>query len=220
MSVTAQAGFAFGAGIATFFSPCVYALLPGYISYYVANVDGESAPLMGASLRGGIASLGALLTFGVLSSIAIVAGELVERTLPVLEYGVGITLVALGVLVLRKGAVSVAVPLPKRRVSLLGFGIFGAMYALAATACVLPLFLSVSVVSVELSLAGTLIVLGSYAGSFALLLTAATIATAVGHQALLGQFAGHSGLLAKLAGVVLVIAGLAQLGIAYQVQVV
>jgi cytochrome c-type biogenesis protein len=43
-STTAMTAFAIGAGTATFFSPCVYALLPGYVSYYVASVDEERAP--------------------------------------------------------------------------------------------------------------------------------------------------------------------------------
>lgn len=208
------ASFALGAGVVTFFSPCVYALLPGYVGYYVANVDGESAPLAGALSRGFAASLGALGTFAVLSAIALAAGELLERTLPVLEYVVGVALVALGVLVIHKGSLSFTVPLPERQEAVLGFGLFGAMYALAATACVLPLFLSVSVVSVDLSTVGTVLVLGSYAGSFAALMVAATVMTALGQQTLLGRFAGHAGTFATVAGVVLVLAGLLQVAIA------
>ena len=206
--------FAFGAGVATFFSPCVYALLPGYVSYYVASVDAESAPLSGAVSRGVAASSGALGTFAALSVIALAAGELLERALPVLEYLVGGLLVVFGLLVVYKGALSFTVVLPERQESVLGFGLFGAAYALAATACVLPLFLSVSVVSVELSAAGTLLVLGAYAGSFAALMLAATITTAVGKQALMSRFAGHAGTMTKVAGVVLVVAGVVQLALA------
>ena len=206
--------FAFGAGVATFFSPCVYALLPGYVSYYVASVDAESAPLSGAVSRGIAASAGALGTFAALSVIALAAGELLERALPVLEYLVGGLLVVFGLLVVYKGALSFTVVLPERQESVLGFGLFGAAYALAATACVLPLFLSVSVVSVELSAAGTLLVLGAYAGSFAALMLAATITTAVGKQALMSRFAGHAGTMTKVAGVVLVVAGVVQLALA------
>lgn len=212
--------FAFGAGVATFFSPCVYALLPGYVSYYVASVDAESAPLSGAVSRGVAASSGALGTFAALSVIALAAGELLERALPVLEYLVGGLLVVFGLLVVYKGALSFTVVLPERQESVLGFGLFGAAYALAATACVLPLFLSVSVVSVELSAAGTLLVLGAYAGSFAALMLAATITTAVGKQALMSRFAGHAGTMTKVAGVVLVVAGVVQLALAAGIDIV
>jgi cytochrome c-type biogenesis protein len=206
--------FAFGAGVVTFFSPCVYALLPGYVGYYVANVDAESAPLVGALARGGTASLGALGTFAVLSVLAFAAGELLEQFLPVFEYLVGALLVVFGVLVVYKGAFSATVTLPERQESVLGFGLFGAMYALAATACVLPLFLSVSVVSVDFSVAGTVLVLGAYAGSFVLLMVAATVMTALGQETLLNQFSGRTRTLSKVAGVILVCAGLLQFAIA------
>lgn len=211
--------FAFGAGVATFFSPCVYALLPGYVSYYVASVDGESAPLSGAVSRGIAASVGALGTFALLSALALVAGEALERALPVLEYFVGGLLVLFGVLVIYKGTLSFTVVLPERQESVVGFALFGAAYALAATACVLPLFLSVSVVSFELSMAGTLLVLGAYAGAFAALMLAATVTTAIGKQALVSRFAGHAGTMTRVAGVVLVIAGVVQLAIAAGVDV-
>jgi cytochrome c-type biogenesis protein len=211
--------FAFGAGVATFFSPCVYALLPGYVSYYVASVDSEAAPLSGAVSRGIAASVGALGTFAVLSAIALAAGEALERALPLLEYMVGGLLILFGVLVVYKGTLSFSVVLPERQESIVGFGIFGAAYALAATACVLPLFLSISVVSFELSIGGALVVLGAYAGSFAALMLAATITTAIGKQALLSRFAGHAGTMTKVAGVVLVVAGVIQLAIAAGIDV-
>ena len=214
MSATAQAVFALGAGVATFFSPCVYALLPGYVSYYVARVDSESAPLVGSLTRGLAASGGAIGTFAVLSAVALIAGGILEAILPALEYLIGGALVVLGVFVVYKESASVTVPLPERQESVLGFGLFGAMYALAATACVLPLFLSVSIVSFDLSLAGTTLVLGSYAGSFAALMLAATVMAAIGQEALLSRFAGHAGTLATVSGVVLVLAGLVQLGMA------
>lgn len=207
------ATFALGAGVVTFFSPCVYALLPGYVGYYVANVDSESAPLAGALARGTAASLGALGTFAILSALAFVAGELLEQFLPVFEYLVGALLVVFGIFVIKKGALSASVTLPKRQESVLGFSFFGAMYALAATACVLPLFLSVSVVSVDFSITGTVIVLGAYAGSFAVLMIAATVMTALGQETLLNRFSGHAGTLSKVAGVVLICAGLVQIAI-------
>lgn len=218
MSVTAEAGFAFGVGMTAFFSPCVVALLPGYISYYVATVDGESAPLSGALARGGAASLGAIFAFLVLSVVAFGAGELLERVIPILELLVGVSLVVFGLFAVRKGTLTFSVPLPERRASVLGFGLFGVMYALAATACVLPLFLSVTVLSFEFAVGGTALVLGAYAAGFAVLMLAATVMTAVGRQALLDTALARAGTLTRVAGVVLVLAGLAQLAIAYSVE--
>lgn len=217
MSATAQASFAFGVGIATFFSPCVFALLPGYVSFYVASVERESAPLSGALARGVAASLGAVGTFLVLSGVAVSATEVFETVLPVLEPLVGIGLILLGVLVIWKGVLTLSIELPSRRASVLGFGMFGAVYALAATACVLPLFLSVAFLSFGLSLAGTAFVFGAFITGFAIFMLAATVAVAIGQEAFLERFRSRSQLLTRAAGVVLVAAGLLELYIAYKV---
>lgn len=218
MSVAGDASFAFAAGLLTFFSPCVFALLPGYIGYYVAAVDRERAPLPGAFARGLAASGGALATFALLSFLAVLAGETLERALAdVIEPVIGVVLIVLGGLILWKGALSVSIALPARRTSILGFGLFGVMYAFAATACVLPLFLAVAVQSFALSTAGTLLVLGAYAGAFAILMLSATLAVAVGQEALLGRFAGRAQVLTKVAGLILIAAGFVQLYIAFNV---
>jgi cytochrome c-type biogenesis protein len=215
MSATGEATFAFAAGVLTFFSPCVFALLPGYVGYYLGAVEGESAPLSGALVRGLAASLGALATFAGLSVAAVGATTAVERALPVVEPLVGVLLVGLGLALLWKGTLAPTVTLPARRASVLGFVAFGAVYALAATACVLPLFLSITVASVGLSVPGTVLVLASYAAAFSALMLAATVAVAVGQEALLDRFAGHAPLLTRGAALVLVLAGLAQLSLAF-----
>jgi cytochrome c-type biogenesis protein len=217
MSASAQASFAFGVGVATFFSPCVYALLPGYVSFYVASVEGETAPLAGALSHGLAAGVGAIGTFLLLSGVAVGATEVFEAVLPVLEPLIGVGLVLLGGLVLWKGALALSIPLPSRRASIFGFGMFGAVYALAATACVLPLFLSVAFLSFGLSLAGTALFFGAYVAGFVLFLLAATVAVAVGQEAFLERFRSRSRLLTRVAGVVLVGAGLLQLYIAVAV---
>lgn len=206
--------FALGAGIATFFSPCSYALLPGYVGYYAASVEDETPPLSGIFARGGAAAIGVLGTFLVLSIAAVLASDLIERLLPAVELFVGLLLIGLGVAVFVGYTGSVHVSLPERRSSVLGFGLFGALYALAATACVLPLFLAVALQSLTLSKSGTAVVLGSYAGSFGALMIVATVATAVGHDALVGRVSDRIQTLRRLAGGVLIAAGLGQIYLA------
>jgi len=207
--------FAVGAGAATFFAPCSYALLPGYVGYYVAAMDRETAPLSGAVSRGAAAAVGALGTFLLLGGIAAVAGDLIEAVLPVAELAVGVVLVALGIAVLAGKTGSLHVPLPERRSSILGFGLFGAMYALASAACVLPLFLALVVRSLTLSARGTIAVLGAYGGVVATLLLVVTVATAVGRNAGTDRLALGSGRLVSLAGLLLIGAGLGQLAVAW-----
>jgi cytochrome c-type biogenesis protein len=205
------AAFAVGAGLTTFFSPCSYALLPGYVGYYTATTEGETPPLSGALVRGGAAAAGVLGTFLVLSVAAVLASDLVERLLPAVEVFVGVLLIGFGTAVLVGYTGPVHVSLPQRRSSVLGFALFGALYALAATACVLPLFLAVAIQSLTFPTSGTAIVLGAYAGSFGVLMVVATVATAVGHDAVVGRVSEHVDTLTRIAGVVLVAAGVGQL---------
>ncbi|MCU4975685.1 cytochrome C biogenesis protein [Halobacteria archaeon AArc-m2/3/4] len=206
--------FALAMGVATFFAPCSYALLPGYVGYYVAATGQEKPPLGGAVARGGAAAVGALIAFAALSAVAIVAGATLERALPFLEYGVGLGLIAVGCWVVYGGSGAVHVMLPERRASVLGFGLFGAAYSLAATACVLPLFLALVFRSLTMSPVETTLVLGSYAGGFAALMVTVTVAVAVGYNLGANRFAGSVDLFVRIAGVVLVLAGLGQLYVA------
>lgn len=131
--------------------------------------------------------------------------------LPAVELAVGGGLILFGVAVFAGKTGSLHVPLPKRRSSVSGFGLFGAVYALASAACVLPLFLALVVRSLTLSKAGTMAVLGVYGGVVAAMLLAATVAIAVGSNAGLDRFAAGSGRLVSVAGLLLIAAGIGQL---------
>ncbi|EMA27345.1 cytochrome c biogenesis CcdA family protein [Halobiforma nitratireducens] len=208
------AAFALGAGVATFFSPCSYALLPGYVGYYVSATGRESPPLGGAVARGVAAAAGAILVLGILSAVALVAGDTLERVLPTFEYAVGVALIGLGGWIVAGGPGAIHGMLPKRRSSVLGFGLFGGMYALAATACVLPLFLGIVLRTFTMSTLEGAFVLGAYVAGFAALLLAVTVATAVGHAIGAGRLTGYVDRLVRAGGVVLVLAGFGQLYVA------
>lgn len=62
-------GFAVTAGVATFFSPCAYPLLPGHIGFYVSRTNGDDVSLGGATLRGVVAGIGVLGTFAALIGV-------------------------------------------------------------------------------------------------------------------------------------------------------
>lgn len=206
--------FALAAGVTTFFAPCSYALLPGYVGYYVAATGKETAPLEGAIVRGLAAAGGAIGAFSAFSAAAVIVGELLERALPSLEIGVGAALVALGAWVTYTGPGGVHVLLPERRSSVWGFGVFGAMYATASTACVLPVYLGVAFHSFTMPVIETVLVLGTYVGAFAVLMLVVPVTTAVSYNFGLDRFAAHDDTLVRVAGVVLVLAGFGQLYIA------
>lgn len=206
--------FAFGAGVATFFSPCAYPLLPGYVGYYVSRADAEASPVGGALVRGLAAGTGVLAVFGALAALALAIGQAGFERLVLLEPLVGAALVVFGLLVALDRAPSLRVALPERRTSVLGFGLFGAVYALAAAGCVVPIVLGVFLRAIAAPPLETALVMGAYAGGVSLLMVATTVVTDVGVALGTARFVGYGTRLTRLAGAVMVLAGLGQLYLA------
>ncbi|UVE51651.1 cytochrome C biogenesis protein [Haloferax larsenii] len=211
------ATLALGASVATFFSPCAYALLPGYVGYYVSSVEDEpdaDTPVVGATVRGAAAFLGVVVVFAVLSAGILLLGRSIEPVLGVLEPLVGVGLLALGVAVLVGYSPDIHVQLPERRSSKLGFVLFGGGYAIAAAGCVAPVFLAIVLRAVTFPPGPALVVLGAYTVGFGGLLLGTTVAIAVGHRGLLDWLGRRHRYLDAVAGVVLVGAGIWQVVVA------
>lgn len=206
--------FALTAGVATFFSPCAYPLLPGYVGFYVSQTEGEEASLSGALSRGLVAGVGVLVTFVLLLGAAFWIGHSTLSNITLFEPIVGAILVVFGVLIVLDRAPSLSFALPKRRSGVLGFGIFGAGYALAAAGCVAPLFVGVIARGLSLPPLSAAIVIGTYVGSVVLLMVSLTVATGMGLVASAGRLAAHSKTLKRIAGGVMIVAGLGQLYLA------
>ena len=206
---------ALGAGVVTFFSPCAYALLPGYVGYYAATQEGDDTPLGGALLRGVAASVGVLVVFAALAGVAVAVGNALEPYLFYLEASVGVALIVFGAAVVTGRGFGWHVELPQRRASVAGFVAFGALYAVAAAGCVAPFFVSVVLQSLTYSSFGTVAVLGTYAATFGVLMVGVTVATAVGHGVGVEKVGGYAESVKKVAGVVIAAAGALQLYLAF-----
>ena len=206
--------FALTAGVATFFSPCAYPLLPGYVGFYVNSVDAETASVTGAGVRGIAAGIGVLATFTLLAGATVRIGHSTLSNITVFESLVGGLLVAFGLLVVAGRAPSISIPLPKRRSSVLGFGLFGAGYALAGAGCVAPIFLAVVARAIALPTEVAALLLLVYAGVVAVLMAATTVATGVGLLSNANRVMAHAGTLKRLAGAVMIVAGVGQLYLA------
>jgi cytochrome c-type biogenesis protein len=201
--------FAVSAGLATFFAPCAYPLLPGYVGYYLSR---DEAALSGAVVRGLAATTGALVTLATVGAMLVTAGQRLVSRLGLLEPVIGGALVVFGVLLLTDRAPNLHVMLPERRASVGGFVVFGAVYALAAAGCVVPIFLGVVTQSLALPLAEALLALGGYAASVALPLAGVTLLAAAGSDAMRG-LNRHVGTIQRAAAVVMVVAGVWQVGL-------
>ncbi|WP_435075397.1 cytochrome c biogenesis CcdA family protein [Halorubrum sp. HHNYT27] len=211
VSLATNLPFAVAAGVATFFSPCAYPLLPGYVGFYVNSVDADDASVTGAGVRGLSAAVGVLATFALLAGATVRIGQSTLSNITVFETLVGGLLIVFGLLVVAGRAPSVSVSLPKRRSSVLGFGLFGAGYALAGAGCVAPVFLAVIARAIALPGDAAVLVLSVYAGVVAVLMAATTVATGVGLISNANRVMAHAGSFKRLAGAVMVVAGIGQL---------
>lgn len=197
--------FAVGAGLATFFAPCAYPLLPGYVGYALRDDTG----LGGAAVRGLAASTGAVVVLVGLGGLLLAVGGRLARHLPLLEPLVGVVLVGLGLLLLTDRAPTLHLRLPERRSSVAGAAVFGGGYALAAAGCVVPVVLGVFTQALALAPSRAAVALGSYAAATALPLTGVTLLAAVGSDAL-RALSARVDTIRRLAAVLMILAGVAQ----------
>ncbi|UHQ95312.1 cytochrome c biogenesis CcdA family protein [Haloterrigena alkaliphila] len=206
--------FALTAGVATFFSPCAFPLLPGYVGFYVSQTEGEEASLSGSIGRGIVAGIGVLAIFSALLVAAYWIGHATLSNIVYFEPIAGAVLVAFGALIVLGRAPSLSIALPKRRSSVLGFAVFGGGYALAAAGCVAPLFVGVVAQALSLPPVSAALVVGTYVGSIVVLMVSLTVATGMGLLAGAGRLAAHTQTLERLAGAVMILAGVGQLYLA------
>jgi len=210
-------GFAFSAGAATFFVPYAYPLLPGYVAFYLGDVEGPSpvtARLRRAAAVGGLASLGFFLVYAALAGVVAALGTRVLGDIAVLELVVGGLLVVLGTAMAagRVTTASLHVRLPDRERSKSGYLAFGIVYAVAAAGCTAPVFVAIAGVALAGGPAGAVLTFAAYAGGMAVLMVLVTGLVATGRDRLLAPFTSNSRLIGRAAGVLLVAAGLAQTG--------
>ncbi|RCU48155.1 cytochrome C biogenesis protein [Haloplanus salinus] len=198
--------FAVGAGLATFFAPCAYPLLPGYVGYAIRD---EGTGLGGATVRGLAASAGAVVVLAALGGVLLTVGGRLARHLTLLEPLVGAALVVFGGLVLTDRAPALHLRLPERRASVAGAAVFGGGYALAAAGCVVPVVLGVFTQALTLAPSRAAVALGGYAAATALPLTGVALLSAVGSDAL-RAWSARVGTIQRLAAVVMIVAGVAQ----------
>jgi cytochrome c-type biogenesis protein len=210
-------GFAFAAGAATFFAPCAFPLLPGYVAYYLGQGDGsDTAPLptrlRRAAVVGTLASLGFFVVYGALAGIVASVGAGALADIATLELGVGGLLIVLG-LAMASGRFdpSLHVRLPERQRSAGGFFLFGVVYGVAAAGCTAPIFVGLALFALGSGPLGAAVVLGAYAAGMATLMIAVTLLSAVGRAGLLRTLSRNTGRVSRVAGALLALAGVAQI---------
>lgn len=215
----ARLTYAFTLGTGTFFAPCAFPLLPGYVAYYLGtSEDGGSTGSLPRRLGravgvGLLVSLGFALVYGALALLLAAVGPRIVENIAALELIVGLALIAVGGMMAtgRFRATTLHVPLPERRRSAAGYVLFGVVYAAAAAGCTAPLFLGVAFAAVTTGPVTTVATLGAYAAGMSVLMIGVTTATAFGRDAVLKRLSAATGRISQVAGLVVVLAGLVQL---------
>jgi len=212
-------GFAFSLGTATFFAPCAFPLLPGYVAYYLGKTGDDDAtrPLRGRLVRAGVVgvltSLGFFLVYAVLAGVVLAIGTRALSNVSVLELVVGVLLIVLGIGMAtgRLQASSLHVRLPERQRSASGYVLFGIVYAAAAAGCTAPLFIAIASLAVGSGPAATVVTLGAYAAGMSVLMIGVTVLSALGRDTLLRRISARTRRITRVAGAVLVVAGVVQI---------
>jgi cytochrome c biogenesis protein CcdA len=195
--------FALSAGAAATLNPCGFALLPAYVAYFVSR--GESGGTLGgglfAGLQGGVAmTAGVVTVFAVMGAVLSLASRAILRYLPWAAIAIGAGVVLLGLAMLLRRSLRVALPVSnpvssrphlvadRRPRALL---LFGAGYGVASLGCTLPIFLVV--VTQALAAGGVLggiAVFLAYGLGMGAVLVALSLAVATGKTVIVGTLRG------------------------------
>ncbi|MXR50227.1 cytochrome C biogenesis protein [Halovenus sp. WSH3] len=209
-------GFAFSAGLATFFAPCAYPMLPGYVAFFLGDLDETnslSTRLSHAGTAGGMAAIGFLFVYAVLAGTVAAVGSRLLGNLALLGLGVGglLVLVGGGMASGRIGTGVVHVRLPRRERSKSGFVIFGLVYAVAAAGCTAPLFVAITGVALTAGPVGAALTFLAYASGMSAVMIGLTALVALGYSGAVRRFSPDTELVTRIAGVLIVLAGVAQI---------
>ena len=210
-------GFAFSLGAATFFAPCAFPLLPGYVAFYLGRCDdapsSSVARLRRAAVVGVLTSLGFFLVYAALAGVVGAVGARALRNISVLELVVGSLLIVLGTAMAagRLHLDRLSVPLPERRRSPASFVGFGVVYAAAAAGGTAPLFIGLAGVALSGGTVGAVATFAAYAAGMSALMILVTGLTAVGRDQVLRRVSRNTGRINRVAGAVLAAAGAYQI---------
>jgi len=149
-------GYAFGAGMVSAVNPCGFAMLPVYLTLYLGAEDSEFRRksfflrVVKAFWIAFMVTAGFALLFGVVGAIVSAGGSFLMGIMPWLAVVVGAGLILLGIWMLFGHTLSFHFFISAagkigdpRRMSVLGFFLFGMAFGAISMSCTLPIFLMV-----------------------------------------------------------------------------
>lgn len=215
---------AFSAGAATFFAPCAFPLLPGYLSYFLSDsvstiadssqrVDSSFVyrvrhPLWRAALVSVAACIGMTIVYVGLAGTTIALGAQALADIAVLELIVGsVFIIAGGAMAAGWTVEHSIVRLPERRQSIGGFFVFGVLYAGAAAGCTAPLFIAIVIRGIASGPALGVGLAVSYAFGMSAVLVLLTVLSAIGGSSIASTISQYTREIYRVAGLLLVLSG-------------
>jgi len=212
------------AAVGSFFSPCSFPLLPGYLAYYLGLDAGskEKPSTRTAAGRGFLAALGMLLVYGIVAIIVFAIGFSAAAFVGSLGLYVGVILIFLGALTLTPLQYHKLVEpfrklkqkiFPTKEGKEVGIGTkmfaYGVGYGAAGFACVAPPFIAAIL---SASIYGNVLlgvfVLVIYAAIVIALMIAITVLLSEAGQAAVKKMNRYVNVIKKISGIALIIAGI------------
>ncbi|MBO3842967.1 MAG: cytochrome c biogenesis protein CcdA [Candidatus Brockarchaeota archaeon] len=198
--------FAFTAGIFSLISPCGYALLPGYISYYL----GSKLPV-GKAVSGGLVCTAGLMTlFSVIGMLASSLGALLAQIIPLFDLVAGTIVMFMGVSMLIKIRIPyISMPTKiSKRGGLFGLYIFGIIYGLAAAGCSTPIFLSILFYAMAKGIINGTVMFITYAIGMGLPLIVTNVLVAEAKELMIKKIVNSTLWLQRISGILLIVVGI------------
>jgi cytochrome c-type biogenesis protein len=225
------------AGIVSFFSPCAFPMLPGYMAYYLRKYseEGGEIPLRRSAVAGTVSATGIIVVYLAIGIVVVFAGTSVMQYISIFGLIVGIILIALGILLFtplqywkivrpfqnfwarirssrrKKTGEGCEVEDPS---AISGTGFYGGMflyglgYGAAAAGCTAPIFIAVILTAlVTGSLLLGIILLILYTITAALLMLGVTIAIAYFGAGAAQKLSKYTEVIKRVSGAVLIVVG-------------
>lgn len=203
--MTGALAFAFMIGTVTTVNPCGFALLPAYF----ARRLGTDATLALALKSGVLAALGIVAVFGLVGGAVSLGVRGLAAVFPWTGFGVGLALSALGLAVMAGWRVPLRLPLPKTiEAAVEGDFIYGVGFGIISLSCTLPIFLTVTAMTLTGSVFSSALNLLAYALGVGTVMTGLSVSAALAGNGLAERLKTVLPYVTRISGGFLFIAGL------------
>jgi cytochrome c-type biogenesis protein len=208
-------GMAILAGFASYFSPCSFPMLPGYMTHYL-KASGVGTSYRKAAAGGGAAALGIVLVYGSIGLLITLLGEVIKPYVAYLQPIIGVILLILGILMLTPmsfmmggGFLTKIQGMQQGKGFYYSLFLYGMGYAAASLGCTLPIFIGVVLAPLQSgSIYIGLGVLALFCMSVALLMVAVTLLVAGFKNKLLNRLKASTEIIKKVSAISLIIVGI------------